>query len=75
MGVLSKTDALTPTIPRVSLARDKEGEKGGVKRGITEVLREDVLGCMSDPIIDIEGGARGLEIAIVEGEEVFILIG
>ena len=42
--------------------------------GITETLREDVLGSMRDPIIDVEGGACSLEIALVEDKQVLVLI-
>ena len=40
----------------------------------TETLSEDVLGGMCNPVIHVECGADGIEVAVVEGEEVFIFV-
>lgn len=40
----------------------------------TKVLGQDVLGRVGDPIVDVEGVADGFKIAVVEGEEVLVLI-
>ena len=39
----------------------------------SKALRKDVLGRMCDPVVDIEGGAYGIEVAVVKGKEVFVL--
>lgn len=46
-------------------------EDGGVD---AEVLGEDVLGGVGDPVVDVEGGAGPVEVAVVEDEEELVLV-
>ena len=41
---------------------------------LTKTLRQNILGSVRDPIIDIESGACSLEIALVEDKQVLVLI-
>ena len=41
---------------------------------LTEVLCQDVFWCMGDPIIDHKRCANRVEVAIVESQEILILV-
>lgn len=40
----------------------------------TKVLGQDVFGCVRDPVIDHEGRAACIEVAVVKDEKVFVLL-
>ena len=41
---------------------------------LTKVLRQNILRCMSDPVINIESRAGSIKVAIIEREKILVLV-